>query len=93
MGRLRFLLKLAFICNLCFILVQFSRYINMSKGFEAVIKSIIPLGMMVAFPLNVISLIIAAVMLIRRRIAWRELPPWVFIINLIILLTQFFFLF
>ena len=93
MGRLRFLLKLAFICNLCFLLVQFSRYINMSKGLEYVIKSIIPLGMMVAFPLNVITLIIATVMMIRRRITWGELPPYVFIINLIILLTQFFFLF
>jgi hypothetical protein len=65
----------------------------MSRGFEAVIKSIIPLGMMVAFPLNVITLIVAAVMLIRHRITWAELPPYVFIINLIILLTQFFFLF
>jgi hypothetical protein len=93
MGRLRFSLKLAFICNGCFLLVQFSRYVNMSKGFESVIKSIIPLGMMVAFPLNVITLILATVMLIRRRITWGELPPYVFIINLIILLTQFFFLF
>jgi hypothetical protein len=93
MGRLRFFLKLAFICNLCFLLVQFSRYINMSKGFEAIIKSVIPLGMMVAFPLNVISIIVAIVMLIMRRIPWRELPPWVFVINVIILLSQFFFLF
>ena len=93
MGRLRFLLKLAFICNACFLLVQFSRYINMSKGFEAVIKSIIPLGMMVAFPLNVITLIMAVVMLIRRTIRWPELPPYIFIVNVIILLLQFFFLF
>ncbi|SFD81884.1 hypothetical protein SAMN05518672_103345 [Chitinophaga sp. CF118] len=93
MGRLRFLLKLAFICNLCFLLVQFSRYINMSKGFESIIKSIIPLGMMVAFPLNIITLIIATVMLIRQKKIWKELPPYLFIINLIILLSQFFFLF
>jgi type IV secretory pathway VirB2 component (pilin) len=93
MGRLRFLLKLAFICNLCFLLVQFSRYINMSKGFEAIVKSIIPLGMMVAFPLNVVTLIVAIVMLIMKRITWRELPPYVFIVNIIILVSQFFFLF
>ena len=93
MGRLRFLLKLAFICNLCFLLVQFSRYVNMSRGFESVIKSIIPLGMMIAFPLNIITIIMATVMLIMHRITWRELPPYVFIINLIILLAQFFFLF
>jgi hypothetical protein len=93
MGRLRFFLKLAFICNLCFLLVQMSRYVNMSASQEAVIKNIVPLGMMVAFPLNIITLIVATITVLRHKDRWAELPPAVFILNLLILLTQFFFLF
>jgi hypothetical protein len=93
MGRLRFFLKVAFICNLCFLAVQVSRYITLSPAMEQVVKSIVPLGLMVAFPLNVITLIVAVVMLLLKRIPWQELPPYLFIINVVILLSQLFFLF
>ena len=93
MVRLRFFLKLAFICNLCFLLAELSYYINYKGHFGELLKMILPMGLIFAFPLNIIVLIIATIMLLRHRITWGELPPFVFIINLLILLVQFFFLF
>lgn len=93
MGRLRFFLKVAFICNICFLLAEVSYYIDYKGHFQELLKFVLPMGMMVAFPLNLLVLLIATIMLFRRKIAWNALPPYVFIVNVIILLVQFYFLF
>jgi hypothetical protein len=93
MGRLRFFLKVAFIINVCFLLAELSYYIDFKGHFPELLKYILPMGIMVAFPLNLLVLLVAVFMLWRRRIAWAELPPFVFIVNAIILLVQFYFLF
>lgn len=93
MDRLRFFLKLAFICNLFFVLAEVSRYIDIKDNFGELLKFVLPMGMFVAFPLNLITLIIAVIMLVRHKLSVAQLPPFVFIINLVILLLQFYFLF
>jgi hypothetical protein len=93
MGRLRFFLKLAFICNICFLLAEASYYIDFNGQAPDLLKFILPMGIMFAFPLNLLVLLIASFLLWRRKIAWAELPPYVFIVNVIILLMQFYFLF
>lgn len=92
MGRLRFFLKLAFICNICFLLAQLSYYIDFKGQFSGLLEHILLMGLIVAFPLNLITLLVALFMLLKKKIAWKELPPYVFIINVIILLSQFFLL-
>ncbi|WP_188133855.1 hypothetical protein [Chitinophaga sp. CF418] len=57
------------------------------------LKYILLMGIVVAFPLNLLVLLVAAIMLYRRKMAWAALPPYVFIINAIILIVQFYFLF
>jgi hypothetical protein len=93
MGRLRFFLKLAFICNICFLAAEASYYIDFKGQAPELLKFILPMGIMFAFPLNLLVLLFASLALWRRRIAWAELPPYVFIMNIIILLVQFYFLF
>lgn len=93
MRRLRFFLKVAFICNICFMIAELSYYIDYKGNFSELLKYILPMGLMFAFPLNMLVLLVAAIMLWRRRIRWAELPPYVFIVNVIFLLVQFYFLF
>ncbi|QHS58289.1 hypothetical protein [Chitinophaga agri] len=93
MGRSRFLLKLAFICNLCFLIAEASYYIKFEGQAPELLKLILPVGMILAFPLNLLVLLITTIVLWRRKITWAELPPYVFIVNVIILLVQFYFLF
>lgn len=93
MDRLRFFLKLAFICNLCFALAEVAQYIDLKGQFGELLKFVLPMGLIVAFPLNLITLIIAIIMLVRHKLRIADLPPFVFVINLLILLLQFYFLF
>ena len=93
MGRLRFFLKVAFIFNICFLLARASYYIDYKGQFSELLKYIVLMGIGVSFPLNLVVLIVTAIMLYRRKIAWAALPPYVFIVNVIILILQFFLLF
>jgi len=93
MRRLRFFLKVAFICNICFLIAELSYYIDYKGNFAELLKYILPMGLMFAFPLNMLILLIALIMMWRRKVRWAELPPYVFIVNVIFLLVQFYFLF
>ncbi|RFM33603.1 hypothetical protein [Chitinophaga silvisoli] len=93
MDRLRFFLKLAFICNLCFALAEVAQYIDFKGQGSELLKFVLPMGLIVAFPLNLITLIIAIVMLLRHKVRMADLPPFVFVVNLLVLLFQFYFLF
>jgi hypothetical protein len=92
MSRVRFFLKLAFICNLCFLAGEASYYIKYADSFEGLVKYILVLGFLVAFPLNIIVCLITTILLIRHKVAWVELPPFVFVVNIIILVAQLLFL-
>jgi hypothetical protein len=93
MERLRFFLKVAFICNICFLIAELSYYIDYKGHFSEMLKYILLMGIVVSFPFNILTLGAGTVMLFRRKIAWVNLPPYVFIVNVIILLVQFYFLF
>ncbi|SFW26542.1 hypothetical protein [Chitinophaga sancti] len=93
MDRLRFFLKLAFICNLCFALAEVAQYIDFNGQFSELLKFVLPMGLIVAFPLNLITLVIAVVMLLRHKVRLVELPAYVFVLNLLVLVFQFYFLF
>lgn len=92
MGRLRFFLKVAFICNICFLLAKASNYIDFKGTTPEMLKYILLMGIVVSLPLNLLVLIVATIMLYRRKVAWAALPPYVFIVNAIILIMQFIFL-
>ncbi|MCF6405419.1 hypothetical protein L3C95_21110 [Chitinophaga filiformis] len=93
MGRLRFFLKVAFICNICFLLAEASYYIDFRGTTPELLKYVLLMGIVISFPLNLLTLLVASIMLYRRKITWAALPPFVFIVNTIILIVQFYFLF
>ncbi len=90
MQLVRFLLKFAFICNCCFLLIAVLQRVDTASRFKGLTNGLAVLGLLVAPYINVVSLLGALLLLLLRRIAWKGLPPWVFMANILILLLQIF---
>ncbi|PUZ23903.1 hypothetical protein GA0116948_10819 [Chitinophaga costaii] len=90
MQLVRFLLKFAFICNCCFLLIAVLQRIDTAGKFKGLTSGLAVLGLLAAPYLNVVSLLGALLLLLLHRISWKALPPWVFICNVFILLLQIF---
>ena len=108
MGLLRTFSRLAFICNICFLLAVLLRYIPHPPEGELV-STIIVLGYFLAILVNIVVNLWLLVLLLfrgtrRRRAAAeqqsplegglrRRLPPrWLMIVNLLFFLVQLFIL-
>ncbi|WP_158642694.1 hypothetical protein [Chitinophaga japonensis] len=46
------------------------------------------LGYLVALPANIITSLLAIILLLARKVSWAELPGYLLILNLIILIVQ-----
>lgn len=88
MRWIRFLLKFAFICNLCFITSEILRITAYDHSFDNVVNHILVLGVGIAFPLNVILCVLTGVLLLLKKIQWKTLPPWLYLFNIAILIFQ-----
>ncbi|QJB32328.1 hypothetical protein HF324_13365 [Chitinophaga oryzae] len=88
MRWIRFVLKFAFICNLCFILGQLLRITAYDHRLDVIVEYVLVLGVGVAFPLNLAICLITGVLLLLKKIQWKPLPPWLFLFNLGILIFQ-----
>lgn len=87
MRWLRFLLKFSFICNCCYLL---GFIIRMTDYQNAATKHILVLGYIVAAPINIITCLTMITLLLLRKIQWKENHPYIFILNVIILILQLF---
>ncbi|SEB09631.1 hypothetical protein SAMN05660909_05418 [Chitinophaga terrae (ex Kim and Jung 2007)] len=88
MRWIRFLLKLAFICNLCFLISEVLRYTVYNHTYDAVINHVLVLGIGIAFPLNGLICVVTGVLLMLKKIQWKALPPWLYLLNIIFLIVQ-----
>lgn len=88
MSWLRFLIKLSFICNCCYLIGFVIRMLDYSESWEQVAKHIMVLGGVVAAPLNIITCLLTAGLLLARKVQWSNVHPYIFVLNVIILLLQ-----
>lgn len=88
MRLIRFLLKFAFVCNLCFVAGQIIRVTSYHESLEGIIRHILVLGIPIAFPLNAVVCVLTAIYLLTGKIKWPELPPLLYVLNLLILVAQ-----
>lgn len=88
MSWLRFLLKFSFICNCCYLIGFIIRMVENTDSFEQVQKHIAILGLVVAAPLNIITCLLTTILLLTRKVQWANTHPYIFILNVIILLIQ-----
>ena len=87
MRWLLFLSRIAFICNLFFLLTVLLQWRNVG-GNDAVISTIIIIGYVFAIVVNPFVNIFYLFMLMRKKPLLQRLPKWLVLANFIFLLLQ-----
>jgi hypothetical protein len=90
-SRLRFLFRLAFICNIFFIVCMILLYSHADQYmFQALIELSVILGW-IAPIINLINFILALVLI--SRIRKKQIPRWLLYTNIICFILQIYFFF
>jgi len=87
MGVLRFLSRVAFICNLCFLLVSFSQWMPQLPD-NALTSDIVVLGWIVAISVNIFINFILLLMFLLRRLRKTGIPVWLMAVNFVFFALQ-----
>jgi hypothetical protein len=87
MQTIKFLSRVAFICNICFLLTLVLIWINHPPE-GAIVSLIIILGYFLAFLFNGMANLCYGFLLIIRRFRLREIPFWLIIVNFLFLILQ-----
>jgi hypothetical protein len=87
MRLLRFLSRVAFICNICFVLASVLRYLPETPD-NPLIQDIITLGYIVAIALNLFINLIVIILFFLRRVWASGVPRWLLITNFIFFVIQ-----
>jgi hypothetical protein len=75
--------KVLFLCNLCWLAGLLFRVISLDGWPSFLVKSILVMGWLVAFPLGVLWYVTAAVLFFSRKIALQDVPRWLLVANLL----------
>lgn len=62
--------------------------VEYTDSYQHVVKHIMVLGGLVAAPLNIITCLLTTILLLARKVQWANVHPYIFILNVIILLIQ-----
>ncbi|HEY4335661.1 MAG TPA: hypothetical protein VGM89_07180 [Puia sp.] len=84
---LRFLSRVAFICNLCFLLVSFSQWLPQFPE-NALTSDIVVLGWLVSISVNIFVNLILLVLFVTGRLRKTGIAPWLIIVNFIFFALQ-----
>jgi hypothetical protein len=90
MRLLRFLSRLAFICNSCFLLVSVLRYLP-SPPDNALVSDIIVLGYFGPIAVNFLVNVIVVLLFLLRRVWASGVPRWLLITNFVFFVIQIIF--
>jgi hypothetical protein len=88
MRWIRFLLKLAFICNICFLISEILRITVYNHALDSIVNHVLVLGVGIAFLLNGLVCVLTGVLLLLKKIQWKTLPPWLYLLNIAIFIFQ-----
>lgn len=87
MRLLRFLSRLAFICNICFLLLSAMRYVHVDPDNE-IVGNIIILGYFGPLFVNFFVNLIVILLFILRRVWASGVPRWLLITNFVFFIVQ-----
>jgi hypothetical protein len=87
MRLLRFLSRLAFICNICFLVASLLRYLP-SLPDNAIISDIVVLGYFVSIGVNFFVNLIVIILFLLRRIWAAGVPRWLLVLNFLFFVVQ-----
>ena len=90
MQSLIFFSRVAFICNVCFVLVWIMRYYPILQEGQPgeFVSLVLILGILIAFLLNIVVNVIVLVFIWQRKAVWKLFPRWLIITNFLFLLPQ-----
>jgi RsiW-degrading membrane proteinase PrsW (M82 family) len=90
MQSLIFFSRVAFICNVCFVLVWVMRiYPMLEEGRPSdVVSLVLILGILIAFLLNIVVNGFILVFILQRKPVWKHFPGWLIITNFLFLFPQ-----
>jgi hypothetical protein len=90
MQSLIFFSRVAFICNVCFVLVWVMRYYPILEHGQPgeFVSLVLILGILIAFLLNIVVNLFVVVFMLQRKAVWKLFPGWLIIINFLFLLPQ-----
>jgi len=90
MQSLIFFSRVAFICNVCFVLVWGMRYYPMLKEGQPgeLVSMVLILGILIAFLLNLAVNCFILVFILQRKAVWKQFPRWLLVINFLFLFPQ-----
>jgi hypothetical protein len=87
MRLVRFLSRVAFICNICFLVASLRQWLLLPLD-NQLASDIIVLGLLVSVVINVIVNLIALVLLLIGKLRAAAVPIWVLIVNLVFFIAQ-----
>jgi hypothetical protein len=87
MRLVRFLSRVAFICNICFLVASFSRWLPALPD-NAIISDIIVLGYLVSVLINILVNLLVLVLLLIGRLRAAAIPVWLLVVNCIFFIGQ-----
>lgn len=95
MYGIRVFQKTVFLCNLCFVASCWLRTLQVeSQGAQALVKTVVVLGFLLALPLNILLSLCLIWLLLWKKISFERLNRPLFVVNLLfLLLTTVYFLY
>lgn len=87
MQAVRFLSRVAFICNICFLLASFIQWLPHPPEGE-LISQLIVLGWLLSILFNTIVNIVIIVLFVFRRLRRAAVPVWLLIANFVFFVLQ-----
>ncbi|SEP48357.1 hypothetical protein SAMN05660816_06760 [Niastella yeongjuensis] len=90
MQSLIFFSRVAFICNVCFVLVWVMRfYPILEEGrSDDLVSLVLILGILIAFLLNIVVNGFILAFWLQRKPVWKHLPKWLLITNFLFLFPE-----
>jgi cytochrome bd-type quinol oxidase subunit 2 len=87
MQVVRFLSRVAFICNICFLLASFVQWLPHPPEGE-IVSQLIVLGWLLSILFNTIVNVVVIILFVVRRRRLTAVPAWLLIANLIFFILQ-----
>ncbi|HVS96700.1 MAG TPA: hypothetical protein VHE54_09435 [Puia sp.] len=87
MRLIQFLSRLAFICNICFLLASFTQWIPAPPE-NALLSDIIVLGYLGALVVNLIVNLAIVILFVAGRLRRTGIPGWLLIVNFVFFIVQ-----
>ena len=87
MPKLAFLSRVAFLCNVCFLLALFANYIPFIKN-GVITSTIIIMGKVLAIIVNMLVVLLYVALMVARKSIFSFVPKWIIIVNFLFFILQ-----